>query len=94
MSKLILPVLLIVMSITSSCKTYSIPVSDFKKLFEGKERSKDYSFTGPMNMYVSYKIYPIDSIGGIDKKGKIKFLKNSRSMEIRVADMNNKTYNI
>jgi hypothetical protein len=82
------------MNVFISCKTYSIPVSDFKNLFEGKERTKDYSFAGPMNMFVSYKIYPIDSIKGIDKKGNIRFLKNSRSMEIRVADMNNKNHNI
>ena len=96
MNKLILSgsLLLILMGTIISCKTYSVPVADFKKLFEGKERTKDYSFTGPMNIPVSYKIYPIDSIKGIDKKGNIRLLRNSRSMEIRVTDMNNKNHTI
>lgn len=96
MSKLTLSVLIsfALTNVFISCKTYSIPVSDFKNLFEGKERTKNYSFTGPMNIHVSYMIYPIDSIRGIDKKGNIRFLKNSRSMEIRVADLNNKNHNI
>ena len=81
-------------AVLPSCKTYSIPVSDFKKLFEGKDLTKDYSFRAPTNMLVSYKIYPFDSIRCIDKKGKYAFVRNSRSLEIRVVDMSNQKHDL
>lgn len=83
-----------VITFLQSCKTYSIPVSDFKRLFEGKDVSKEYSFRGPMNIPVTYKIYPIDSIRCLDKKGNSVFVKNSRSLEIKVVDMSKQNHNI
>lgn len=85
---LILGLLLVI----TSCKTYYIPVDSFKQQFAGLDTIKlrEVTTLGPMGDQVTYKTYPIDYIKCVDKKGNPFDLKNSPSLEIRFTDNNDK----
>ncbi len=74
----------------TSCKTYQIPVSDFRQMFAGKTLSRTVTTSSPFGGTTTYATYPISYIKCVDKKGKAAQLKNAPSVEMRVTDTNNK----
>ena len=76
----------------TSCKTYYIPVDSFKQQFAGMDASsmREVTSRGPMGDKVKYKAYPIDKIQAVDKNGNPVTISNSPSIEIRFTDTVNK----
>jgi len=76
----------------SSCKTYYIPIGDFKKQFAGIDSSgfKKVTTLGPYGERVKYLTFPLEYVTCIDKKGRLIKLKISPSLEIRFTDFHNK----
>ena len=71
-----------------SCKSYYIPVESFKKQFAGMDKAvrRDLVLRGLMNERLVYKVYPIDSIYCVDRKGRPVVLANSPSWNIEITD--------
>lgn len=76
----------------TSCKTYYIPVDSFKQQFAGMDASsmREVTTRGPMGDKVKYKTYPIDYIHAVDKNGNPVTIPNSPAIEIRFTDSANK----
>ena len=76
----------------SSCKTYYIPVDNFRKLYEGMgpdSLNKEITIRGPLNEKITYLTYPIDFIYGIDRKGNPVVLKNTPTLKVEIIYSNN-----
>ena len=75
-----------------SCKTYYIPVDSFKQQFAGLDASsmREVTTRGPIGEKVKYKAYPIDNIQVVDKSGNPVTIQNSPAIEIRFTDTANK----
>lgn len=73
-----------------ACKTYYIPVADFRHMFAGKEKTRTVETSSPFGGTTTYKTYAIDSIKCQDKKGNPMQLKNGPFIEMRVTRMNNR----
>lgn len=71
-----------------SCKTYYIPVADFRPMFAGKTRSRIVTTQSPFGGRTTYSTYPIDVIKCQDKKGNAHELVNGPFIEMRVTDTN------
>lgn len=75
-----------------SCKTYYIPVENFKEQFVGIDSTnlRIVKIRGPMGDIIEYQANPIDYIKCLDKNNNSIELKNSPSIEIRFTEKNNK----
>jgi hypothetical protein len=72
----------------SSCATYTIPIAEFKKMYEGKRPTRTVVTESPFGGRSTYKTYPISYIKCWDKKGKQHELINGPYIEMRVTDTN------
>ena len=86
------PVIITIIFLTGSCKTYYLPVDSFKQQFANIDTSKlrEVTTQGPMGKEVKYKTFPIGFVKCVDKKGNPVELPISPSLEIRFTDNNNK----
>lgn len=72
----------------SSCATYTIPIAEFEKMYEGKRPTRTVVTESPFGGRSTYKTYPINYIKCWDKKGKLHELVNGPYIEMRVTDTN------
>lgn len=75
-----------------SCKTYYIPVENFRAQFQGIDSTKlkIVNTLGPAGDIVEYPANPIEFIKCVDKDNNPFELKNSPSIEIRFTENSNK----
>ena len=77
----------VVSSALISCKTYYIPVDNFRKLYEGMgpdSLNKEITIRGPRNEKITYTTYPIDSIYGTDRNGNPVVLENTPTLKVEI----------
>lgn len=82
------PIACIILIVTLiSCKTYTIPVDSFRKQFSPSvaPSSRPVTTVSPWGTHYTYHTLNIDSIQVIDKKGKVSWLKQSPSLEMRIT---------
>ena len=72
-----------------SCKTYTIAPENFKKQFisDNANNLKDVEVNNPIFKYaaIKYQANTLKYLNVYDKKGKLEFIQNSPSVEIRVT---------
>ena len=91
-------VILVLLFLVASCKTYTIPVDSFKKQMIGtsSENSTEVEINNPLlgNGWGNIKYYSnnVDGLYVIDKEGNKLYLDNSPSIEMRVTHRNGKKY--
>ncbi len=88
-----------ILSLTLSCKTYTVPVDSFRKQMTvpGSEKMKEVEINNP-TFYTSsnpdrnfnYQANTIKSIEVVDKKGNKVNLQNSPKLEMRITKKNGK----
>lgn len=83
-----------ILSLTLSCKTYTVPVDSFRKQMtvQGSEKLKEVEINNPTfytssnpDRNLNYQANTIKSIDVVDKKGNKVNLENSPKLEMRIT---------
>lgn len=88
---------IVVLFLLFSCKTYTIPTDSFRNQMIGSTSKSmtNSEINNPVfSKNIRYSSNNIDQIEVVDKKGKIFYLDNSPSIEMRVTDLNGKKYQL
>lgn len=95
--KILKPVVLVLLFMIMSCKSYTIPVDSFREqlIDSNSTNMNDATINNPLSLgTISYSTNNIDGIIVRDKDRQNKYLKNSPSLEIRVTHQNGKRYHM
>ena len=88
---------LIIVLLTLSCKSYTIPIDSFKEQMKNTNSSnmKDVTVNNPLTFRsIKYSANNIERVIVLDKNGNETYLNNSGSIEMRVTHKNGKKYHM